>query len=108
MQKYTHIKCYLEAAIPQLPAQRHTMLEHMFLRSRNEHLRLSGAQLLLGPRLLRLDDGEDALDADTDADARHLAALGVEHAHQVVVAPTARHAAHARRLARRRLLIRVS
>lgn len=54
---------------------------------------------------LLLHDGEDPLDADADAHTGHLPALGVEHAHQAVVSPAARHAAHAHALLARRSVL---
>ena len=41
-----------------------------------------------------LQDREHALDSDAEADARHLLALAVEHAHEVVVPSAARDRAY--------------
>ncbi len=47
---------------------------------------------------LLLHDGENPLNADADAHTRDFPALRVKHAHQAVISPAARHAAHAHTL----------
>merc|ERR1719410_110017 len=84
-----------DVPIPQLSDNFHPLLRQVLLRGDDVHVRVHRADLLLLLGHVGLHDAEESLYADTDAHARHGAALGVKHAHEAVVATSPGHAAHA-------------
>ena len=80
------VVAHLDARIPQTGADLAALLEQAgellaAAKGHDEHVDLVSPLLLL---LESADDGENAVDAEADADARHLRLAG-EHAHEVVV-----------------------
>lgn len=79
--------------LPELHEYAHALLLQVLLGSCHVDLDLGGAGLLATAGDARLEDAEDALDAEGHADAGHVLVLRVEHADEVVVAAAACHAA---------------
>lgn len=84
----------LDVNVPQLLAELHTVLKQVLLGRGNVNLRLDGLDLSLAELVLSLKYGKQALDANANAYARHLAALGIKHANEIVIATTSCHAAY--------------